>query len=68
MNQVAKAHGVLFAVPENNGAPSAALKNAYDWLSRGEENAAVRKIPAGMVSVGGDMGGLRAQKVMKSIG
>ena len=34
-NQVSKAHGILFAVTENNGAPSAALKNIYDWLSRG---------------------------------
>jgi len=33
---VSKAHGVLFGVSENNGAPTAALKNIYDWLSRGQ--------------------------------
>jgi chromate reductase len=56
-NQISKAHGILFAVPENNSSPSAALKNVYDWLSRGEEKSVIRQIPAGMVSVGGDKGG-----------
>lgn len=44
------------------------MKNAYDWLSRGGEKASIYKIPAGMVSVGGDMGGLRAQKALRLIG
>lgn len=66
--QVANAHAILFSVSENNSAPTAALKNIYDWLSRGGEKSPIYKIPAGMVSVGGGMGGLRAQKALKLIG
>lgn len=67
-NQVSQAHGILFGVPENNSAPSAALKNIYDWLSKVGDKAVVYKIPAGIVSVGADMGGLRAQKAFRLIG
>jgi chromate reductase len=35
-NQVAGAHGIIFAVTENNSSLSAAMKNIYDWLSRGQ--------------------------------
>ena len=44
---------------------SAVLKNIYDWLSRGGENSAVYRIPAGMISSGGGLGGLRGQKSLK---
>ncbi len=66
--QVSSAHCILFAVNENNGAPAAALKNVYDWLSRGQEKSVIYKIPGGIVSVSADKDGLRVQKAFRLIG
>jgi len=58
--KVRKADGVLFAVPENNFNVSAPLKNAYDWLSRGETPWKLK--PCAMVSSAAMTGGELAQK------
>lgn len=54
----------LFSTPEYNGFTSAALKNAIDWLSRaGPEGASPLKgKPFAVMSAGGGMAGMRAQK------
>lgn len=64
-DQVNKCQGLLFGVTENNGSVSAAMKNAYDWISR---NGLIKGFPAGMVSVGGGASGLNGQKALKQIG
>lgn len=53
----------LFATPEYNGATSAVLKNAIDWLSRsGPEGVSPLKgKPFAVASAGGGGGGMRAQ-------
>lgn len=65
-DKVKAADGLIFAVPENNYSVSAALKNAYDWLSRGGDKCAVYKKPVAFVSTGGQ-GGKLAQENMKKI-
>lgn len=63
---VRAADGILFAVPENNASVPAALKNVYDWLSRGGEKSAVYQKPVAFVSAG-VQGGKSAQAHMKDI-
>ena len=60
------ADGLIFAVPENNFSTSAAMKNAYDWLSRGGKKSAIYEKPVAFVSTGGQ-GGKNAQSHMKDI-
>lgn len=57
----------MFGVSENNFSVTAALKNAYDWLSRGE-SPVLKDFPAAMISSGADQGGLRAQKAFRIVG
>ena len=57
-------HGLLMASPEHNGAPTAFLKNAIDWVSRkhGDEKPlqGFKGKVAGLISGSpGKMGGLR---------
>ena len=68
-----KAHnGFLVASPENNSAPSAALKNAIDWASRreGDEPPLVwfrDKTAVIMAASPGGLGGLRGLSHLRSI-
>ena len=43
------------------------MKNAYDWLSRGEDSV-LKNIPAAMISSGYDQGGLRGQNALRVVG
>jgi len=63
---VVAADGLIFAIPENNFSISAALKNAYDWLSRGGAKAPVHQKAVAFVSTGGQ-GGKNAQGHMRDI-
>jgi chromate reductase len=64
-DQVAKSQAILFGVPEYNSSFTAPLKNAYDWISRGDT---LKEFPAGLVSVGGGAGGLNGQKQFRIVG
>lgn len=64
-NQLKGCQAILFGVSENNSSVSACLKNAYDWLSRGE---LLKNIPAAMVSSGGQAGALGGHTALKAIG
>jgi NAD(P)H-dependent FMN reductase len=65
--------GLLIASPEHNAAPSAALKNAIDWVSRSggpgdPPLAAFAGKVAGLVSAStGQLGGLRGLVVLRAI-
>lgn len=62
---VAAADGLLLATPEYNWSVSGSLKNAIDWLSRGDPAPLDRK-PAALLSAGGS-GGVRAQAHLREI-
>jgi chromate reductase len=68
-----KAHdGFLIASPEYNGAPSALLKNAIDWVSRQHNNepklVEFKGKLAGLIGVSpGKMGGLRGLYQLNTI-
>ncbi len=58
--QVAESQGLLFGVAEYNLTISSPLKNAFDWLSRGETPLMFK--PTGIISSAGSKGGELAQK------
>ena len=63
---IADSDAVLFAVPEYNFSIPGALKNAIDWLSRGER--ALNHKPAFMIgSSMGVLGSVRAQMHLREI-
>lgn len=63
--QIAEADAVLISTPEYNKAPSGALKNALDWVSRVEGNPWADKPVAVMSAAAGRAGGERAQMVLR---
>ena len=63
---------LLIASPEYNGAPSPALKNVIDWVSRRAEGeppkGAFRDKVAGLLSASpGGLGGLRGLSILRTI-
>jgi chromate reductase len=61
VEQAKWADAVLFACPEYNYSLAPPLKNAIDWISRYEKNAALKTKVAGICGSGGGMGTSRAQ-------
>ncbi len=45
-----RAHLLIFVTPEYNGAVSAAVKNAYDWLSRPDPNFGDKPVVGGKIA------------------
>ncbi|WP_299371331.1 NADPH-dependent FMN reductase [uncultured Tateyamaria sp.] len=63
--QIAEADAVIVSTPEYNKAPSGALKNALDWVSRVKGNPWADKPLAVMSAAAGRAGGERAQMVLR---
>lgn len=63
--QIAAADAVIISTPEYNKAPSGALKNALDWVSRTEGNPWKDKPVAIMSAAGGRAGGERTQFALR---
>ncbi|MGC9369183.1 MAG: NADPH-dependent FMN reductase [Paracoccaceae bacterium] len=68
-DRIAAADGVVLASPEHNSAPSAALKNAIDWLSRlpGEERVFAGKRVLLLSASPGKNGGRRGLRQLREI-
>lgn len=64
-NHLDSAEALLFAVPENNWSVSAAMKNAFDWASRGP--SPLDRKPAAIMGTGGKGGTLKAQTHFRQI-
>jgi len=65
---VAKADGVVFAVPEYNYSIPGGLKNALDWLSRPPATSPMRGKPIGLCGAASGMSGtIRAQTHMRQM-
>lgn len=64
-DQIAAADAVIISTPEYNKAPSGALKNALDWVSRTEGNPWNNKPLAIMSAAAGRAGGERAQFALR---
>lgn len=65
---IAAADAVIFACPEYNASPTAALKNAIDWASRRptpDVASVLAGKPAAIVGGGGRRGTVRAQAQLK---
>ncbi|MCB5199848.1 NAD(P)H-dependent oxidoreductase [Loktanella sp. TSTF-M6] len=60
-DQIAAADAVVISTPEYNKAPSGALKNALDWISRTDGAVFKNKPVAIMSATAGRSGGERAQ-------
>jgi chromate reductase len=66
-DQIAKADGVIFAVPEYNYSVSGAMKNAIDWASRAPNQPFDWK-PYGIIGAAtGLLGTVRAQIALRNI-
>lgn len=64
--EIAEADGVIIATPEYNWSVPGVLKNALDWLSRGDK--VLQKKPTMMVGASiGQVGTLRAQLHLRQI-
>jgi chromate reductase len=63
--QIADADAVIISTPEYNKGPSGALKNALDWVSRGDHHPWANKPVAVMSAAAGRAGGERAQMVLR---
>jgi chromate reductase, NAD(P)H dehydrogenase (quinone) len=65
---IARADGVVFAVPEYNYSIPGGLKNALDWVSRPPATSPMRGKPVGLVGAATGMSGtIRAQGHMRQI-
>jgi len=63
--RLAAADGLLVATPEYNYSVPGVLKNAIDWLSRGE--SPLRHKPTAILGAGGRMGTVRAQMNLRQV-
>lgn len=63
--RLAAADGLLVATPEYNYSIPGVLKNALDWLSRGESPLAHK--PTAMLGAGGRLGTVRAQMHLRQM-
>ncbi len=66
VEQIAEADAVIISTPEYNKAPSGALKNALDWVSRSEVKPWNGKPVAVMSAAAGRAGGERAQMILRA--
>jgi len=64
-DQIGAADAVVISTPEYNKAPSGALKNALDWVSRVNAQPWSGKPVAVMSAAAGRAGGERAQMVLR---
>jgi chromate reductase len=65
---IARADGVVFAVPEYNYSIPGGLKNALDWVSRPPSSSPMRGKPIGLVGAATGMSGtIRAQTHLRQI-
>ncbi len=65
---IARADGVVFAVPEYNYSIPGGLKNALDWVSRPPATSPMRGKPIGLVGAATGMSGtIRAQTHLRQI-
>jgi chromate reductase, NAD(P)H dehydrogenase (quinone) len=65
---IARADGVIFAVPEYNYSIPGGLKNAIDWVSRPPATSPMRGKPIGLVGAATGMSGtIRAQTHMRQM-
>lgn len=67
MAQMHEADGFLLACPEYNYSLAPALKNALDWGSRENENAALAGKCVAILGAGGGMGTSRAQYHLRQV-
>lgn len=66
-DQVSRADALLLACAEYNYCVAPPLKNALDWISRMEGNAALNGKPAALMGAGGGMGSSRAQYQLRQM-
>jgi len=64
-DHLANADALLFTIPENNWSVSAAIKNAFDWASRGPSPLDGK--PAAIMGAGGRGGTFKAQLHFRQI-
>jgi len=65
--KIRNADALLIGVTEYNYSLSGVLKNAIDWASRPAETSPLNEKPFAMMSVGGGLGGARAQYHLRQI-
>ena len=66
-DQVAAADALLFATPEYNNSIPGALKNAFDWASRGGAESPINHKPAAIMGAAGRLGSVRAQMHLRTV-
>jgi chromate reductase len=66
-NQIAEADGLLIATPEYNYSMPGALKNAFDWGSRGGPDSPLNRMPAAIMGAAGRLGSVRAQMHLRTV-
>jgi chromate reductase len=65
--RIRKADGVLVVSPEYNFSIPGVLKNAIDWVSRGDDQPFANKPVAIMSATGGPLGGARMQYDLRKV-
>ena len=67
--EIQKADGLIFAIPEYNFSVSGVLKNAIDWVSRPANESPLNGKPVAIMGASSGIGGtIRAQMHFKQIG